>query len=171
MSRTISRIMGTVRKVLSSRTWRLRSAATAVLVVLAGGWALGVAGLGGETARDRSVPLPPTDTASDTPTPEELDPSEVAGADPSEAGRSASETAEGSLEPIAETPDGDPEEPPAPPRTRTPAPTPTQGTPSPSPRPPETPRPTPRPSPTEPADCADPSKGVDCLLAPITRQP
>lgn len=167
--------MGLLRKLLSSRTWRLRSAAATVLVVLVGGWALGVAGIGGERATDRAVATTPSDsssqTPSDTPTPEELDPSDLADDDRSEAAPPSSEAAEDALEPVAETPGGEPEESPAPSRTRSPDPTPTRGTPSPSPRPSETPRPTPRPSPSEPPDCADPAEGVDCLLAPITSQP
>lgn len=170
MSRTIGRIMGTLHKLLSSRTWRLRGAAAAVLVVLAGGWTLGVAGLGGETATDRAVATTPTDTASetpsDTPTPEELDPADLAGADPTAASTTASEATDDAVEPVAETPDGAPEESPRPPRTRNPDPTPTR-TPSPTPRPSDTPEPTP----SETADCADPAQAVDCLLAPITTQP
>ena len=174
MSRSIGRIMGTLHTLLSSRTWRLRGAAAAVLVVLAGGWTLGVAGLGGETAADRAVATTPTETstdassdapsgtASDMPTPEELDPSEVAG-----AATTATEAAAGGVEPVAESPAEEPDGSAPPPRTRNPEPSPTRGTPTPTPKPSQTPKPTP----SETADCADLAEAVDCLLAPITSKP
>lgn len=168
MSRTIGRIMGTLHQLLSSRTWRLRGAAAAVLVVLAGGWTLGVAGLGGETATDRAVATPSESasaTPSDIPTPEEIDPSEPTGTSTTaaEATPSATEPADGGVEQVAETPDGEPERSQEPPRTRNPDPTPTRGTP--------TPRPSESPTPTETADCADLAEAVNCLLAPITSKP
>lgn len=172
MSRTIGRIMGPLRTLLASRTWRLRGAAAIVIVVLVGGWAVGVVGLGGaETATDQAGATTPSEnpseSATDTPTPEELDASQLVGSSsaPTEGTPSPSGSApeDGGVEPIAET-GGDRPEQSDPPRTRTPDPTPTR-TPQPSP----TPKPTPKPS--ESADCADPAQALDCLLAPITSRP
>jgi hypothetical protein len=163
-------------RALTSRTWLLRGAAAAVLLVLLGSWVVGVAGREGDspTSERADDPVP-----TQTPTPEELDPSDVVettsdpepseGVTPSDG--LSEEPTPGAVVPVAdESSDSprspSPQSPSSTPRPPNPAPT-KSNPPKPTPS-----SPNPTPSPTQPSNgCTALSTVVECVLAPITTRP
>lgn len=160
-------------RALTRRTWLLRGAAAAILLMLVGSWVVGVAGRGDDSpASERAEdPVP-----ADTPTPEELDPSalvETASPTPSADATPSEDPLEvetpGAVVPVAEDGPRSPEQQGPASTPKPPKPTPTRSS-TPTPKP--TPKPTPTPSPTQPSNgCTDLSTVVDCVLAPVTTRP
>lgn len=146
-----------------SRTWWLRGVVAATFAVLAGAWALSLAGLGGAASpADEPGPATPSDSAT------------VADEDPpaveQKPGQRPARDRTPSAEPVAEdSPDATEEivdEAPDPAATRDSRPTPRP--PAKSPKPSKSPTPTP----SQPGgDCTDLVAVVDCVLAPITTRP
>lgn len=146
-----------------SRIWLLRGCAAAVLAVLIGAWALGVAGgdSGSPSKEEAGDPVP-----ADTSTSEE--PSDVVETTKPRRARESATTTDPTDEATPDAVDDASGEVAGVAETRTPSAKPT-------PRPSaQTPKPTkkPTPTPSQPADgCTDLVGVIDCLLAPITTQP
>ncbi|MCX6398352.1 MAG: hypothetical protein NTX33_00280 [Propionibacteriales bacterium] len=150
-----------------SKIWLLRGCAAAVLAVLVGAWALGVANGGDSSSPKKEAGDPaPADTSSVA----SDEPSAVETTEPE--GASTTDATEDTTEDAVDEPTPDTVESPGEVagivETQTPSA-------KPKPRPAsQTPKPsnTPTPTPSQPADeCTDLAHVLDCVLAPITTKP
>ena len=147
-------------------TWLVRGAAGAVVAVLAGAWAVGVAGQGDETRPPGQES--PTPSSPDTSSPPENERSVDSKKVKPPRLRDVAESPDPVTEPTPDTDVEPTDDAPSTPVPTSPEPTPDE----PSIDPPPPPPPGPSDPPSEPSDeCTDLLGDLDCVLNPITAQP
>lgn len=151
------------------RTWLLRGSAVAVVAVLVGAWALGLAELGEAPSAPANVTTPVSPDNSRNPDAQRSAGPEKAKPRRNRDGASPSESSPSTVvEPAADVPGTE-----APPSsTHTPSPTDPSGQPSNPPPPTHPPTHPPSNPPSQPSDdCDDLTEVLDCVLNPVTGRP